>query len=153
MSRRTFIEDEAILSIDKIVSFVEFYYGKPFPRFKEQLLNMASEYWRTPEMFFISDGRLVEMLSEKCKADKYEFIYFPEMAMVITNIAWHSDLIREFLFDLEHPKLKGVDFNDMSYQGIQRGIVGFVSSVSNNMQINKDYLCNQDKEYLISFLK
>lgn len=153
MRRKTFINDEAILSIDKIVGFVEFHYNKPFPLFKKQLLSMADEYFKTPEMFFISDGKLVKMLSEKCKADKYEFIYFPEMAMVITNIAWHSDLIREFLFDLEHPKLKGVDFNDMSHQGIQRGIVGFVSSVSNNMQINKDYLCNQDKEYLISFLK
>lgn len=35
------------------------------------------------------------------------------MVMTITNIAWHSDLIREFLFDLEHPKLKAVGFNDI----------------------------------------
>lgn len=70
MARRA-LKDEAKLNIDKIVSFVEFHHSKPFPRFKEQLLDMASEYCRTPEMFFIADGELVKMLSKKCKSDKY----------------------------------------------------------------------------------
>lgn len=144
---------EANKSIDKIVSFVEFHYNKPFPRFRKQLIGMCKEYYKNPKMFFMSDGLLADSLRENCKADSYEFIYFPDMAMSITNIAWHSDLIREFLFDLDHPKLKGVDFNDMPYQGTKKGIIGFVSSVSNNMQIDKRYLCNQDKEYLERFLK
>lgn len=153
MTRRERAKNLAESNIKEIVKFVEFHYGKPFPRFKKQLLRMVYEYYKTPERFFLSNGSLLEMLKEKCQSDKYEFIYFPEMAMTITNIAWHSDLIREFLFDLDHPKLRGVDFNDMAYQGIQRGIVGFVSSVSNNMQVNIKMLNNQDREYLSHFLR
>jgi hypothetical protein len=47
--------------------------------------------------------------------------------MDITNIAWCSDVIREFLFDLDDPKLKNIDFNDKTKKGIYFSIVGFVT--------------------------
>jgi hypothetical protein len=153
MGRKSYKHEEAEESIKNIIGFVEINYGKKFPRFEKQLIEMSNEYYRCPKIFAMAEGSLIDILSERCESDKYEFIYFPDMAMGITNIAWHSDMIREFLFDLDHPKLKGVGFNDMAEEGLKIGLVGFVSSVSNYIQVNETMLTDRDKEYLGRFLK